>query len=60
MTQTEIDRLYDALAELVDATPKEERELVLARLAVTLAQRLDNYQSALEAISIARNSGSGS
>jgi hypothetical protein len=54
MTQTEIDRLYDALAELVDATPKDERERVLARLAVTLAQRLDNYQSALEAISIAR------
>ena len=50
MTQTEIDRLYDALAELVDTTPKEQRERVLARLCITLAVTVDDYDKVLEAI----------
>jgi len=46
----EIDRLYDVLAELIDRTPREERERALARLAVTLAERLGDYARVLEAV----------
>jgi 3-(3-hydroxy-phenyl)propionate hydroxylase len=50
MNQADMDRLYDELAALVDATPKPERERVLARLAVTLMQALADYDRAKEAI----------
>src|SRR4051812_24809308 len=43
MTQTESDRLYDAFAELVDQAPPEQRERVLARLCMMLAQRVGDY-----------------
>ena len=60
MTQTEIDRLYDAFTELVDATPKADRERMLARLCITLAVAVDDYRKVLQAIETTRNSGSGS
>lgn len=50
LTQIEIDRLYDALAALMDQTPAGEREKVLARLTIALAERIDNYGKVLEAI----------
>ncbi len=58
MTQTEIDRLYDQFAALVDQTPADQRERVLARLAIALAERLDDYSEALEAIETVRATGS--
>lgn len=50
MTQLEVDRLYDDLAELVDRTPAPERERVLARLVITLAQELGDYSKIKDAI----------
>lgn len=55
MTQTEIDRLYDQFAELVDEAAADQREKVLARLAIALAERLDDYGEALEAIKTVRS-----
>jgi hypothetical protein len=43
MTQLELDRLYDELAALVDRTPPAERERVLARLVIALAQEVGDY-----------------
>lgn len=54
LTQIEADRMYDALAALLDETPKEGREQVLARLVVTLAERLGDYEKILEAIKQAK------
>jgi len=53
LSTTEIDRLFDALAALMDRTPREERARVLARVALALAARLGDYDSAREAIEIA-------
>jgi 3-(3-hydroxy-phenyl)propionate hydroxylase len=50
ISQADMDRLYDELAALVDATPKEKRERVLARLAVALMQELGSYGAAKKAI----------
>ncbi|HEX2566262.1 MAG TPA: FAD-dependent monooxygenase [Burkholderiales bacterium] len=54
MTQNQSDRLYDAFAELADQAKPEERERVLARLCVSLAQKVGNYAQVLEAIELAR------
>ena len=54
MTQLEQDRLYDALAEALDATPGEDRERMLARLAISLAQALGDYPAALAALRAAQ------
>ena len=50
LSQADMDRLYDDLAALVDRTPKEQRERVLARLAVTLMQQLGSYEAAKKAV----------
>ena len=50
MSQADMDRLYDELASLVDRTPKDQRERVLARLAVALAQELGSYARVKKAI----------
>jgi 3-(3-hydroxy-phenyl)propionate hydroxylase len=50
LTQAEVDRLYDELAGLMDRTPAAEREKVLARLTIALAERVDSYDKVLEAI----------
>ncbi len=44
MTQTEMDRLFDQLAALVDSTPAAERERLLVRLVVALAQEVGDYK----------------
>jgi 3-(3-hydroxy-phenyl)propionate hydroxylase len=54
MTQAESDRLYDSFAELVDQTPAADRERVLARACVMLAQRVGDYGKVIEAIELAR------
>jgi 3-(3-hydroxy-phenyl)propionate hydroxylase len=53
MSQADLDRLYDDLAALVDRTPREHRERVLARLAVTLMQELGACDRARRAIELA-------
>lgn len=50
MTQTEVDRLYDAFAALIDGTAPELRERVLARLTIALAEQVDDYEKVLKAI----------
>ena len=50
MTQLEMDRLYDQLAELIDRTPPPERERALARLVVALAQELGDYARVITAM----------
>jgi 3-(3-hydroxy-phenyl)propionate hydroxylase len=52
MSQADMDRLYDELAALVDGTPKEHRERVLARLAVALMQQMESYERAKKAIGL--------
>jgi 3-(3-hydroxy-phenyl)propionate hydroxylase len=52
MSQADMDRLYDELASLVDRTPKDQRERVLARLAVALAQELGSYERVKKAIDL--------
>jgi len=54
LTQAQIDRLYDELAALVDATAAPERERMLARLAVALARGVGDYERVREAINSAR------
>jgi 3-(3-hydroxy-phenyl)propionate hydroxylase len=50
MSQADMDRLYDDLAALVDRTAKEQRERVLARLVVGLAQQVASYERVKKAI----------
>jgi hypothetical protein len=50
MSQADMDRLYDDLATLVDRTAKEQRERVLARLVVGLAQQVASYERVKKAI----------
>jgi hypothetical protein len=50
MTPADMDRLFDQLAALVDSTPAAERERLLMRLVVALAQELGDYEKIREAI----------
>jgi hypothetical protein len=50
MTQLEMDRLFDALAALIDRTPAAQRERVLARLVIALAHEVDDYAAVRAAI----------
>ena len=50
MSQADLDRLYDELADFVDRTPKAEREGMLARLAVALMHEVGSYDRAKQAI----------
>ena len=52
--QPENDRIFDVLTELIDETPKDQREQLLARLAVTLMQELGSYERIKKAIKLAR------
>ena len=58
MNQTEVDRLYDAFAALIDGTAPELRERVLARLTIALAEQVDDYEKVLKAIAQSGKSGS--
>jgi hypothetical protein len=50
LSQAEIDRMYDALSALIDETPSADRERVLARLCITLAERLGDFDQVVGAI----------
>jgi 3-(3-hydroxy-phenyl)propionate hydroxylase len=54
ISQGEMDRLYDELSLLIDATPAAGRERTLARLVIALAQELGSYAKAKDAIEKAR------
>ena len=56
LSPLEADRLYDALAALLDRTPPEGRERALARLAVLLAGQAGDYSRVIEAIDAAAGS----
>jgi hypothetical protein len=45
-----MDRLYDQLAELIDRTPEAERQRALARLVITLAEEIGDFQRIAEKI----------
>lgn len=51
MTPLELDRLYDELAALVDRTPPAERERMLARLVIGLANEVNDYGKIKDIIS---------
>ena len=56
MKATPFDRLetvYDALAEAIDRAGPEAETMVLAKLALTLAHRLDDDAAFIECIAIA-------
>jgi 3-(3-hydroxy-phenyl)propionate hydroxylase len=55
LPQPELDRLYDELAALIDGTPKEAREQLLARLAVALIQELGSCDRARSALRTVRS-----
>jgi 3-(3-hydroxy-phenyl)propionate hydroxylase len=59
LSPLEADRLYDALAALLDRSPPEGRERALARLAVLLAGQLGDYARVLQAIGAAADSCRG-
>ena len=56
LSPLEADRLYDALAALLDHTPAEGRERALARLTVLLAGQAGDYARVIEAIDAAAGS----
>ena len=41
MTPEDLERVYEALAEALDAAPPDTRELLLAKLALLMARELD-------------------
>ena len=57
LSQLEADRLYDALAALIDRTPEAGRSRALARLVVQLADQLGDYNGTLRAIGLAEPGG---
>lgn len=57
LSQLESDRLYDALAELIDRTPETGRNRALTRLVVQLADQLGDYTGTLRAIGLAQPDG---
>jgi len=54
MTQDDLETLYESLAESLDTLPAEARELYLAKLALALAETLENAPRALEIIAECR------
>ncbi|MPL98954.1 hypothetical protein SDC9_45166 [bioreactor metagenome] len=53
MTQHEIERVYEALAEGIDRAAPEAPELYLARVCLLLARELPSAEVALAAIAAA-------
>jgi hypothetical protein len=49
----DLERLYDRLAAAIDRVGPERESLLLAKLALLLAERLGDYESAVEAVAAA-------
>ncbi|MCM2562079.1 hypothetical protein M8756_07920 [Lutimaribacter sp. EGI FJ00015] len=50
MRHDELEKIYDALAEAVDAVGPDQSELYLAKLALALAERLGDLSDSLGVI----------
>lgn len=53
LSKTDLETVYDAIAEAVDAAPAERRELFLAKLAFVLAELVGDAGEVAEAIEAA-------
>lgn len=54
MRQEELETIYEALARSIDDIPAQARELYLAKLALALAETLDDTPRALAVIAECR------
>lgn len=54
MISTDVERVYDALAETLDIVGAEKSELFLAKLALLLSNELDDAERVLSIIDMAR------
>lgn len=50
MTQAELERVYEAMAEAIDDVGPDQSEVFLARLALALAEDLNQPDRALQVI----------
>lgn len=50
MSQHDLEPVYDALAEAIDAVGPEQSEIYLAKVALALAERLGNVEETLATI----------
>ncbi|NLH80740.1 MAG: DUF2783 domain-containing protein [Phyllobacteriaceae bacterium] len=53
LTKSDLESVYDAIAEAIDAVPPEKRELFLAKLAFVLADLLGDARAVEEALAVA-------
>ena len=53
MNPTDVERVYDALAEVLDMVGAEKSELFLAKLALLLSKELDDVERVLSLINMA-------
>lgn len=54
ITDTALEAAYDAIAEAIDATPEDQRQLFLAKLALVLANLVGEEGRIAAAVSAAR------
>lgn len=54
ITDTDLEAVYDMLAEAIDATEPERRTLFLAKLALVLANRVGDAGQFAEAVAAAK------
>jgi hypothetical protein len=54
MIPTDVERVYDVLAETLDIVAAEKSELFLAKLALLLSNELDDAERVLSLINVAR------
>jgi hypothetical protein len=53
MTPTDVERVYDAIAETLDTVGTEKSELFLAKLALLLSNELGDVEQVLSLINMA-------
>lgn len=54
MTAAEIERVYEALAETIDAEGAERAEITLAKICLALAHRVGDADAVLESLAACR------
>jgi len=59
MVFEDLEKVYEALAEVIDAVGRDREVLFLTKLTMVLAHRVGDLQAVEEAIDIARREGSG-
>ena len=53
LSKADLEQTYDAIADAVDAVPEDKREVLLAKLAFTLANLVGDPKRIAEAIAAA-------